>query len=100
VKTIVYDTETGCLKEHRKCEQCGGSGWYTPPDQRGTIHGYKCPACCKHELGRERLNEFYGKHNGKWVCVAGCGKLWKHPDELRSAIAAVLAAPRERDKRI
>jgi hypothetical protein len=57
------------------CEKCGGTGWYTPPNQRGTVHGYVCDACCKHDKGRWQLTEDYGDA-GKWCCKAGCGKIW------------------------
>jgi hypothetical protein len=81
------------------CGQCRGTGTWTPPNQKGTVHGYKCPGCCKHEKGRWQLVDHYGKDNGKWCCTSGCGKLWEHPDDLRDAIAAVLSStPRAEEK--
>jgi hypothetical protein len=62
------------------CEQCQGTRWYTPPSQRGTVHSYRCDACCEHKGGRWLLKENYGEDNGKWCCIDGCGKVWDTED--------------------
>jgi hypothetical protein len=59
------------------CPKCDGTTWYTPPNQRGTVHSYKCDACCKHDKGRWLLEEIFGEDNGKWGCMIGCGTLWE-----------------------
>lgn len=33
------------------CTKCPGTGWYTAPNQRGTIHSVVCDACCPHDQG-------------------------------------------------
>lgn len=64
-----------------KCTKCNDTGWYRPPHQRGTVHDYKCDACCTHDKGYWMLKEMYGENNGKWCCMAGCGKIWSKLDE-------------------
>lgn len=61
---------------NENCPNCNGTGWFTPPDQRGTIHSYRCTSCCPHDKGRWLLSKHYGKDNGKWCCLGGCGKTW------------------------
>lgn len=58
------------------CKKCADTGWHTPSGQRGTVHSYRCDACCKHEGERWQLKDHYGEDNGKWCCRAGCGKTW------------------------
>lgn len=71
------------IRLEQKCSKCQGTGWYVPPNQRGTVHGYKCDACCKHEGERWQLKEHFGEDNGKWCCRAGCGKTWETEKDER-----------------
>lgn len=55
------------------CLKCGGTGAYQYTT-RGTPHFTICDLCCKHDMGWWLLQEHYGEDNGKWCCLAGCGK--------------------------
>jgi hypothetical protein len=52
------------------CQKCNGTGWYQYDHNHSTV----CNACCLHGEGWWMLKEHYGKDNGKWCCLAGCGK--------------------------
>lgn len=70
------------------CPQCNDTKWYTPEGQIGTIHSYHCHACCTHDKGKWLLEKHYGKDNGKWCCLNGCGKMWE--TETFSPVAKVV----------
>jgi len=52
------------------CPKCHGAGAIAYDDNHAMI----CPACCKHDRGWWLLEKYYGEHNGKLCCLAGCGK--------------------------
>jgi len=41
-------------------------------------HSTICDACCPHNKGYWLLEGNYGKDNGEWCCIRGCGH---HLDE-------------------
>lgn len=51
------------------CKKCNGIGSYSYDDNHGKI----CEVCCKHNGGSWLLEKHYGKDNGKWCCLLGCG---------------------------
>lgn len=52
-----------------ECKKCSGTGWF----KYDHTHSMVCGECCKHDKGSWLLKEHYGKDNGKWCCLAGCG---------------------------
>lgn len=57
------------------CKKCGGTGWFRYDHNHSTV----CDACCKCNQGWWQLKEHYGTKNGKWCCIAGCGRLLDAP---------------------
>lgn len=54
------------------CPNCHGRGWYNYDHH----HLKPCEGCCLHNQGVWLLLEYYGDHNWKWCCSAGCGAIW------------------------
>lgn len=52
-----------------QCPKCKGNKWYQYDD----VHSKPCEVCCKHDKGYWELKEHYGKSNGMYCCLAGCG---------------------------
>jgi hypothetical protein len=51
------------------CVLCSGRGYYSYDEN----HGKFCENCCLHNKGFWLLKEHYGKNNGRYCCLAGCG---------------------------
>lgn len=52
-----------------KCSKCKDTGGYMYDENHGKI----CEVCCPHTGGWWVLREHYGKDNGKFCCLGGCG---------------------------
>lgn len=63
------------------CPKCHGTGQWRYDDTHYTV----CNLCCKHNMGYWQLKRgYYGKNDGKWCCMAGCGQILEDvPDEQR-----------------
>ena len=55
----------------KKCEKCKGEGRYFYDD----IHIKPCEVCCTHLDGWWKMENSYGKDNGKYACKKGCGTI-------------------------
>lgn len=54
------------------CDKCNGCCWYQY-STHGTPHYKICEQCCNHDQGFHLLEIHYGKDNGKYCCIKGCG---------------------------
>lgn len=62
----------------KKCEKCGGTSQYMYDEN----HVKPCDVCCTHPSGWWKMEEHYGKNNGKYACKRGCGTIIdKLPDD-------------------
>ena len=66
----------------KKCEKCGGVGSYMYDE----LHGIPCEVCCTHSGGWWKLEKHYGKDNGRYACMTGCGTVIDNPLEEKIVI--------------
>lgn len=55
------------------CLKCNKKGYYMYDND----HIKPCEECCNHNIGSWKLEEHYGKDNGKYCCLKGCGYVQK-----------------------
>lgn len=83
-------------KEH-ECQKCHGTRWYAYDENHSKI----CEFCCPHDQGVWKLEKYYGDHNGMYCCVAGCGTIWKTPEDrpvyTTEELRAKLTPPKEQE---
>ena len=53
------------------CDACTGAGRHF----YDLNHIQPCESCCRHSEGWWKLDEHYGKDNGKFACKSGCGTI-------------------------
>lgn len=54
-----------------QCKKCKGAGRYMYDEN----HIKPCEVCCTHPDGWWKMEESYGKDNGKYACKKGCGTI-------------------------
>jgi len=67
------------------CPKCNDTHWYAYDENHAKI----CEVCCTHSDGWWKLEEHYGKSNGKYACKTGCGVVKAYEDLYEEQIVNV-----------